>query len=154
MSFARSSLGLLAGLTLALAGPALAGDLHDVTTTPAKAKVGASGKASVTLSAKNGWHLNQEAPVSLKLAAPAGVTVEKPKQTRKDLALSTQDQARFDVAFTATDAGKKDVTCEASFVICQDAACKPVKETVVLALDVEADKPAKPAKPEKPAKKK
>jgi hypothetical protein len=132
-------------LTLALAGPALGGELHDVTPSPAKAKVGAPGKASVTLSAKNGWKLNAEAPVSLKLTPPTGLTVEKAKLSRKDLAQSDAHAARFDVAFAATEPGTKNIQCEASFVICQESACKPVKETVTLAIDVAGDK-ASPAK--------
>jgi hypothetical protein len=134
-------------LLLALASPALAGELHDVTPTPAKAKVGAAGKASVTLSAKNGWKLNAEAPVSLKLTPPPGLTVDKPELSRKDLAQSDAHAARFDVGFSASEPGTKNIQCEASFVICQESACKPVKETVVLAVDVTADKPA--AKPKK-----
>jgi hypothetical protein len=133
--------------TFAVAGvaPAAAGELHDVTATPASAKVGAPAKASVTLSAKNGWKLNAEAPVSLKLTPPAGLTVEKAKLSRKDLAQSDAHAARFDVGFAASEPGTKNIQCEASFVICQESACKPVKETVTLAIDVTADKAA-PAK--------
>jgi hypothetical protein len=128
------------GLALFAATPAGAGELHDVTAAPSKATAGSKGTGSVTLAAKNGWHLNADAPMTLKLAPGAGVTVDKPKLTRKDAASSTQDQARFDIAFQAADPGAKKIDCEASFVICQDAACKPVKETVTLNIDVTAPK--------------
>src|SRR5688572_8779717 len=96
------------------AAPAGAGELHDVTTTPGKTAVGLPGKASVKLSAKNGWKLNAEAPITLKLTAPSGVTVEKPKLGRKDLATSDAHEARFDVAFTAAEAGAKSIEAECS----------------------------------------
>lgn len=127
-------------LALLVAAPAFAGELHDVTTTPAKAAAGAPAKASVKLSAKNGWKLNADAPITLKLTPPAGVTLEKPKLGRKDLAASDSHEARFDVAFTATEPGAKNIEAECSFVICQESACKPVKEKVTLALDVTAPK--------------
>ena len=148
----RLLLGCL-GLSAALGGPVRAGELHDVTTAPGRTTLGAPGKASVTLSAKNGWHLNPEAPVSLKLAPAAGVTVDKPKLTRKDLALSTAETARFDVAFQGAKAGPSTIECEANFVICQASACKPIKETVTLAVDV-SDAAAAPAKAAGKGKKK
>jgi hypothetical protein len=125
-------------LALAPAAPVRAGELHDVTSDPAKATVGTPGKAGLTLAAKNGWHLNPDAPISVKLTAPEGVTVDKPKLSRKDLALSTPEKARFDVAFAATTPGAKSIECETSFVICQESACKPIKETVTMKVDVVA----------------
>ena len=134
---ARLSLRLALPLIL-VAAPALAGELHDVTPAPGKATVGAPGKASITLAAKNGWHLNPDAPISVKLAPPEGVKLDKDKLSRKDLALSTPEKARFDVGFSASSPGAKSVECETSFVICQESACKPIKETVTLTLDVAA----------------
>jgi hypothetical protein len=115
---------------------ARADDTYEVKASEAKATVGAKGKASVTVVGKNGWHLNEEFPVSLKLTPGAGVAVEKPKLGRKDLAESTKERARFDVAFTASEAGKRTIDAEASFAVCQESACKPVKEKVVLAVEV------------------
>jgi hypothetical protein len=143
----RSPLLTLGSFALALAvssaAPALAGELHEVTPAPAKATVGTPGKASVTLAAKNGWKLNAEAPISLKLVPADGLTVDKAKFSRGDLALSTKEQARFDVGFQASAPGAKTIACEASFVICQESACKPIKETVTLNVEVAAATPAK-----------
>jgi hypothetical protein len=120
---------LAAAVSLACASPARAGE--------AKATAGAKGKASVVLMSKNGWHVNEQAPVKLKLKPGAGVAIDKPALNRKDLAASTKDSARFDVAFTAAEPGKKTIDAEASFVICQDTACKPItNHKVVIALDV------------------
>jgi hypothetical protein len=117
-------------------GTARADALYEVTKTEPKLSVGATATASVTMKAKGGWHLNAEAPITVALTAPAGVTVPKPKLSRADLAVSSTDSARFDITVSASEAGKKSVTAETRFVICQEQACKPVKETLTLALDV------------------
>ncbi len=125
--------------------------LYEVTKTEPKLAVGATATATVTMKAKGGWHLNAEAPISVALTAPAGVSVPKPKLARADLAASTTDSARFDIPVSATEVGKKSIAAEARFVICQEQACKPVKETVALAIDVT---PAAPAAAKATGKKK
>ena len=82
----------------------------------------------------------------------AGVTVQKAKLTRADLAQSTQESARFDIPISATEAGKKTINAEARFVLCQEQACKPVKETLALAVDI-TPAPAVAANPPKGTKK-
>ena len=72
---------------------------------------------------------------------------------RADLAASTQESARFDVAFEAAEAGAKVISAEARFVICQETACKPVKETLTLNVEVGAAAPAPKAKAKAKAKK-
>ena len=134
--FAPFALFLALPLAAAFAAPARAGELHDVTPGPGKTTVGTPGKATLTLAAKNGWHLNPDAPISVKLSPADGVTVDKAKLGRKDLAASTPEKARFDVGFAATSPGAKTIECETSFVICQESACKPIKETVTLNVDV------------------
>jgi len=147
---------LVALIAVAFLAPALARaeeKLYEIKKTEPKVAVGAKGAASVTIAAKSGWHLNAEAPISLALTVPAGVTIAKPKLGRADLAASTEQSARFDVAFEAAEAGAKVVTAEARFVLCQEQACKPVKETVSLNIDVAAAAPAaSPAKGKAKAK--
>jgi hypothetical protein len=139
-------------LTLVLAGSSRAGDSsYEVSKTDASLTAGTKGKASVTISAKKGWHLNAEAPLTLKLVPPAGVEVDKAKLGRSDLAASNETSARFDIAMTAAEPGKKTIEAEAGFVLCQEDSCRPVKEKVTLAVDV-APSPAAPAK--RPGKKK
>jgi DsbC/DsbD-like thiol-disulfide interchange protein len=133
-------------LTLVLAGSSHASDgSYDVSKTDASLTAGSKGKASVTISAKKGWHLNAEAPLTLKLLPAAGVEVDKAKLGRGDLAASNETTARFDVALTAAEPGKKTVEAEAGFVLCQEDSCRPVKEKVTLAVEVTAP-PATPTK--------
>ena len=110
--------------------------LYEITQTIPKVAVGATATASLTIKAKSGWHVNGEAPINLALTPPAGLSVKKAKLTRADLAATTVDSARFDIPVSATEIGKQNIAAEARFVICQEQACKPVKETLTLAVDV------------------
>ena len=134
------------------AGISTAGDaLYEIKKTEPKIAVGATATASLTITAKAGWHVNAEAPITIALTPPPGVTLAKAKLTRADLAHSSPDAARFDIPVSATEAGKKTINAEARFVLCQEQACKPVKETLALAVDVA---PAVAAKETKKAKRK
>lgn len=153
----RMLLATVAFLTLATPTRA-ADDTFAIAKTDAKGLVGVKATASVTITARKGWHLNQEAPFTLKLAPAAGVAVDKPKLARADLAVSTDTQARFDVPLTLSEPGKKTVEAEAAFVLCQEDSCRPVKEKLTLGAEATAAAaaPATPAKaaPAKKAKKK
>jgi hypothetical protein len=125
--------------------PARADDTYQVSKTDAVVTVGSKGKASVTIAAKKGWHLNAEAPLTLKLGTTPGLETEKAKLGRSDLALSNETQARFEVGVTATEPGKKTLEAEAGFVLCEESACRPVKEKLTLAVDASEPKKAGPA---------
>ncbi|MBC8133020.1 MAG: hypothetical protein H7X95_08575 [Deltaproteobacteria bacterium] len=117
-------------------------DAYEIQKTATPAAVGVPGKASLTVHGKNGWHVNEQAPITVTAKADPGVELPKPKLVRGDLTQSTKDTARFDIPFTAAAAGKKTITAEAKFVMCQEQACKPMKETVTLAIDVADAAPA------------
>ncbi len=112
------------------------GSLYEIKKTEPKVAAGAKATASLTIATKNGWHVNAEAPITVALTPPAGISVPKAKLSRGDLAQSTAESARFDIPFEASEAGPKVITAEAKFVICQESACKPVKETLALNIDV------------------
>lgn len=139
----RTIPALFVAATLLFHGTARAEDqLYEIKKMETKVAVGAKATTSVTISTKNGWHVNGEAPITLSLTAPAGITLSKAKLARADLAASTLESARFDVAFEAAEVGAKVINAEARFVICQATACKPVKETLALTIDVAASAPA------------
>jgi len=135
----------LAASALFVAAPCFAETTYGVVKTEPKLVVGASETATVGIEGKNGWHLNQEAPVSLTLTPDTGLEVPKAKLVRADLAVSKPEQIRFDVPVSAKEPGAKKVVAEAKFVMCQAEACKPAKETVTLAFDVAPAPAAKPA---------
>ena len=126
----------VAGTLLAAPLARADGTHYELQKTEPKVAVGAKSSAMLTIATKNGWHLNAEAPFSVSLVAPSGLTLSKTKFGRADLAKSTQETAQFEIAFEAIEAGIKVVTGEARFVLCQDAACKPVKETVSINIEV------------------
>jgi hypothetical protein len=144
----RSTLTL--SLLLILAGPATTGRaeeaLYEITQHTPKVAVGATATASLTIKAKSGWHVNAEAPINLALTPPTGLSVKKAKLTRADLAATTVDSARFDIPISASEPGKQSIAAEARFVICQEQACKPVKETLALAVEVTSPAAAPGAK--------
>ena len=124
------------------------GKLYDIQKSEPKVAAGGKGTASVTIATKGGWHMNAEAPITIKLTPPAGISVPKPQLGRGDLAQSTAESARFDIPVVATtETGQKVINVETRFVICQESACKPVKET--LALNVEVTPPADAPKAKK-----
>jgi hypothetical protein len=131
------------GLTVEATSARAADALYEITQKTPKVAVGATATASLTIKAKSGWHVNAEAPINLALTAPAGLSLKKSKLTRADLAATSVDSARFDIPISATEPGKKSIAAEARFVICQESACKPVKETLALAVDVTPAAPGK-----------
>jgi hypothetical protein len=126
--------------------PAQADDAYEVKPSTVKLTLGEKATASVTIATKKGWHLNAEAPFTLKLAPGPGITVDKLRLARADLAVSTDSSARFDVGLVAAQTGHGEVQAEAGFVLCQETICRPIKEK--LAISVEASPPgaAEPAK--------
>jgi hypothetical protein len=117
------------------------GETYAIEQSAASVAVGAPGKASLTVVGKNGWHVNAEAPITVVLKADEGITLSRSKMTRVDLVESSKERARFEVGFTSAVAGKKQILADTRFVMCQEQACKPVKETVTLALAVAESSP-------------
>jgi hypothetical protein len=144
----RLAAASLACLVMAGATARATDDAYEIKPSPVKATLGEKATAAVAIATKKGWHLNAEAPLTLRLTPGPGITVEKTRLVRADLAASTDSSARFEVALVAAKAGHGEVQAEAGFVICQETLCRPIKETVVIG--VEASLPGAPAK--QPAK--
>jgi hypothetical protein len=115
---------------------------YEIRKTSAPVTAGATSTVSVTVVGKNGWHVNDEAPITATVKADPGVALPKAKLTRADLAESTKQSARFDIPFSAAEAGPKTITAQTRFVMCQEQACKPASETI--AFNVEVQAPAAP----------
>ena len=108
----------------------------EIQRTRTKAIVGVPAKAALTVHGKNGWHVNEQAPITVTATAQPGVDLSRPRLARADLVQSSKDAARFEIPFTAVVPGPQTITAEARFVMCQEQACKPMKETVALAVEV------------------
>jgi len=149
---ARLALASLAWLAAAPRSARAAEEAYEVKPSHAKATVGEKAMAHVTIAARKGWHLNAEAPLTLKLTPGPGITVEKPRLTRSDLAVSTDSAARFDVGLLPARAGSGEIAAEAGFVICQETLCRPIKEKVTIGVD--ASNPSTPVARPAPSRKK
>ena len=136
----RIALFALAGLALPLARAHADVATHEIRKTEPKVAAGGQASAGLTIAGKNGWHVNAEAPITVSLVSgDAALTVAKAKLSRADLAESTQQTARFDIPVSCaagTAAGIRIINAEAKFVMCQESACKPVKETLAFNVEV------------------
>jgi len=115
---------------------------YEIRKTSAPAVVGKPATVSVMVVGKNGWHVNEEAPITATVKADPGVTLPKPKLVRADLAESKKESARFDIPFSAAEPGAKTITAQTRFVMCQEQACKPASETVAFNVDVQTPEAA------------
>ncbi len=150
----RAAAACAAWLLLASATARAADDAYEVKPSNVKATLGEKVTASVTIATKKGWHLNAEAPLTLKLTPGPGITVEKPRLARPDLAASSDSSARFNVVLLAARAGDGEVQAEAGFVLCQETLCRPIKEKVVIGVEASPPGASGPAKqPTKPRRK-
>jgi hypothetical protein len=101
------------------------------------AKKGQKSVAKIKITPAAGYHMNKEYPTALTLSSvPAGVTVDKTKQTLKDAAKWEEQGGEFDVAYTAAAAGKKTVSGELKFAVCSATTCDPKKSNVSFEIDV------------------
>jgi hypothetical protein len=101
------------------------------------AKKGQKSVAKIRITPGAGYHMNKEYPTSLVLSTvPAGVTVDKMKQTMKDAAKWEEAGGEFDVAYTAAAPGKQVVSGEIKFAVCSANTCDPKKSNVSFEIDV------------------
>jgi hypothetical protein len=94
-----------------------------------EAKAGQEGSVTVRVVPKAPWHMNLDFPTSLKLQAPAGVTLANADLKKADAKLD-ESTCAFDVKFTAPAAGEHAFSGKFKFAVCQDEACSPVTEEV------------------------
>ena len=132
---AVSSALVLSALAVPAFAEGAAGYTLKVEAPPAKKGHKAVAKIHITPGA--GFHMNKEYPTSLTLSSvPAGVTVDKTKQTMKDAAKWDETGGEFDVAYTAAQPGKKVVAGELKFAVCSTNTCDPKKSAISIDIDV------------------
>jgi hypothetical protein len=126
-------------LTVALllsGGVALADPAYNLKIETPAAKKAQKGVAKIHILPGAGFHMNKDYPTNLSVVAPAGATVEKPKQTGKDAVKLVEEGADFDVAYTCTQGGKQVFTGELKFAVCSASSCDPKKEKLTFTVDV------------------
>ena len=104
---------------------------------PAKVTTGSKGSATLEIVPKKGWHLNDEFPYKLTVAAPAGAKVAKPEQTKKDTVSFSHEKMKWAIDFEASAAGDKAFTGKVKFAVCTETSCDPKKEELAFNVKVE-----------------
>ena len=106
-------------------------------TAEAQYPAGQLGRFGITLTGRDGWHVNQDYPTAITLSAPSAVTFPKDRLEKSDAAEFTEPRARFDVPFTPGAAGEHRCTAEVDFAICTEETCVPVQRTLAVVLPVQ-----------------
>jgi len=99
-------------------------------------KVGERGKLVLRIRTVEKWHVHPQAPLKIKLEAPAGLKLDKVELGHKDAADPAAEAPRFEVGFQGVAAGKQEARAAVDFFVCSDAACVKQSRTVVVAVDV------------------
>lgn len=121
------------------AGPTATGESFELTTSTSDTAYpsGQLAQFGIHLAGREGWHVNQEFPISIELTAPSGVTLAKSSLERADAAEFGDESARFDVPFTPNEAGEHAVQAEVFFAMCTDSNCVPEQRTLALNVAVQ-----------------
>jgi hypothetical protein len=133
----KKTFSLAALLIAATTGTALADADYALTINAPSAKASAKGVAKIKVQPKGKYHINQDFPTKLIMAAPSGVRLEKTTLTAKDAVKFEDDKAEFDVEFTSDSAGKKSFNGELRFAVCEgENACVPKSTPISFTVDV------------------
>lgn len=111
--------------------------LYEVKTEGSSTEVkgGEKGKVVISIVAKNGAHVSDEAPLRIELSSK-DAKLEKEKLTladslvKKAAGSSEYPDPRFEVAFTAPASGKANVDAKMTFFICTDKVCARQTKTL------------------------
>lgn len=133
-------------LSVCLASVALAADpdvtsLYDVKTdgSSSTVKSGEKGKIVISINAKNGAHVSDEAPLRIELSAK-DAKLDKEKITLADSLEKKSDKVqypdpRFEVGFQPTGA-KAAIEAKMTFFICTDKVCARQTKTLSFPVNV------------------
>lgn len=101
-----------------------AGTNYQITATPqGPFKVGGDARVDVRLTGRNGYHVNQEYPIKLRLDPTQGVKLTKTTMVRADASAFEEAQAVFPVGVTPETAGRKALHGTLSFSVCNPQNC-------------------------------
>jgi hypothetical protein len=123
--------------SVAAAGEPDVASLYEVKTDGSSTEVkgGEKGKVVISIIAKNGAHVSDEAPLRIELSSK-DATLEKEKLTLADSLVkkapgsSEYPDPRFEVAFTAPASGKATVDAKMTFFICTEKVCARQTKTL------------------------
>lgn len=128
---ATGSAASAASTAAAPASKAVAEAQYKVRIIPGEATAGAAATSVVEVTPLPGYKMNKDFPAQIKkLTAPDGVTLPKQTLAMADAELS-EKVLRFTVPFTPTKAGQIDLAGLADFSVCNERACKLIRDEKV-----------------------
>jgi hypothetical protein len=90
---------------------------------PTHTAVGATGIARVTMRTTDGFHVNQEAPFEVAVAANELALPRGAKLGFNDATVLAPAEVKMDIPFTASAPGRKQLSVQAKFGICSESRC-------------------------------
>jgi len=121
----------------AVAAPELHEDTYDLVLRPMGTySAGKPGSAEIEVSAKGGYHCNDNYPYKFKVAESPGVTFAAPVFTKDALKLET-GKATMKVDFTPASKGEKTLEGAFSFSLCSADRCLVEKRDLSLKIAVD-----------------
>lgn len=110
---------------------------YEVTTegTTTKLKAGETGRVIISIKAKNGAHVSDEAPLKIELSSKQG-KLGKEKLTLADSVAPKKEDPRFEVPFTPTAHGQSSVEAKLTFFICTEKQCSRQVKNLTFPVEV------------------
>jgi hypothetical protein len=123
---------------LCLSGTALAegADAKVQATVTPKVSVGEAAKIEIRFSVPKGSHISPDAPLTIKLKGPDGITFQKPTLHYADAVPPAGEAPRFVDQATATAAGEDDLEAAMTYYVCTADLCNRQTKTEHLHLSV------------------
>ena len=81
-------------------------------------------------------HVHPQAPLKIRVEAPAGLAIEKAELGHKDAVDPKAEAPRFEVPFTAAARGRHEARANLDFFICSDTWCVKQVRTVSFPVEV------------------
>jgi len=126
-------LGLASGAGLAAEEPNFT---IDTSKSSQEIKVGEKGVLSIVINPGPGKKVHDQAPLTISLKAPKGLTLAKTKLGQADAATKGSKAPEFNVELTATAPGPQMTEADLQFFVCTDHWCERQQQHIAVATTV------------------
>ncbi len=121
------------------AGPRIETDAFalEVASVDPPLRVGKDGSVAIALEGRGDWHVNQEFPIRVNIAADPAIGLKAQELVKDDAKEFTEDKVRFVALVEPSKSGEHEVSCDVSFAMCTDDNCVLEKRTVAMQVKVQ-----------------
>jgi len=99
-------------------------------------QAGGKGRLVLFIEPLQKVHVHPQAPLKIKIEAPAGLEIAKAELGHKDAVDPKAEAPRFEVPFTAVARGHHEARANLDFFICSDTWCVKQAKSVAFPVDV------------------